>query len=151
MLLASFMMLNAQDFDATGTALVVGATQTAIVEASHAVELATDDPFALTATALVRAATQTAEVSTGRTAVPITAEAQSDGSFELTATTLVQEATQNALEGTPPSLGTGPTPEDANVFALSATFFIFAGLLVALVVLGAIVVIVGRRNIGKRG
>lgn len=150
-LLCGLIISNAQDLDATATAIIVGATQTAIRESTHTVELETEDPFSLTATALVRAATLTAEVSTGRTAVPITAEAQVEGSSELTATALVQEATQTALASTPPPFGTGTEDDDSNVFALSATFFIFGGLLLALGVLGAVIVMMGRRNTGKRG
>src|SRR5215207_7219050 len=140
LLLSSLMLLNAQNLDATATAIIVGATQTAHQASTHAIELQTEDPFSLTATALVRAATQTAEVSTGRTAVPITVEAQVEGSSELTATVLVQGATQNALQVTPPPFGTGTgNDEDGNLFALSGTFLIFGGLIVALLVLGAII------------
>jgi hypothetical protein len=74
-----------------------------------------------------------------------------EGSSELTATALVQEATQTAQGGTPPPFGTGTSDDDTNTFALSATFFIFAGLLLALGILGAVIVMVGRRNMGKRG
>jgi hypothetical protein len=152
LLLTSLMLLNAQNLDATATAIIAGATQTAIQELTHTIELETEDPFALTATALVREATQTAEVSTGRTAAPITAEALIEGDFELTATVLVQEATQTAIAATPPSFGTGIDDEDNNnLFALSGTLFIVGGLIVALLVLGAVVVTVGRRNTGKRG
>jgi cytoskeletal protein RodZ len=143
--LGSIINLNAQDVRATETARAADATQTAVA-ATHAIELATDDPYALTATALIRAATQTAAVSTGRTALPVTAEAQVEGSFELTATALIQAATQQASASPTPV-----TPGAANGFALSATFFIFAGLLLALLLLGAVVVRFGRRNTGSRG
>lgn len=142
-LMGSVMMLHAQDFDATATAIVEGATQTAIAESNQPDVQATHDPFALTATALVRAATETAEAFTGETAVPITANAQSDDSFALTATALIEAATQQASNAE-------ETVEDANGFALSATLLIFGGLLVALGVLGVIVVTVGRRGTGKR-
>ncbi|MDQ7035906.1 MAG: hypothetical protein Q9P01_14060, partial [Anaerolineae bacterium] len=104
----------------------------------------TQDPFVLTATALVRAATQTAEAFTGETAVPITTNVQSDDSFALTATALVEAATRQATN-------TEATIEDNNANALSTTFFIFGGLLAALLVLGVIVVTLGRRSTGKRG
>jgi hypothetical protein len=142
--MGSVMMLHAQDFDATATAIVAGATQTALAESNQPDGEATQDPFVLTATALVRAATQTAEAFTGETAVPITANAQSDDSFALTATALVEAATLQATS-------TEATVGDDNANALSATFFIFGGLLVALLVLGVIVVTVGRRGTGKRG
>jgi hypothetical protein len=152
LLFASLMLVNAQDLDATATAIIEGATQTAIWESTHTIELQTEDPFALTATALVRAATQTAEVFTGETAVPITVEAQVEGSYEMTATALIMQATQNVLEGTPSPFGTGEgSEEDNDMFALSATFFIFGGLLLALGVLGAVIVMAGRGNTGKRG
>ena len=145
--LTRLVILNAQDLDATAT-VIAGATETAIVAATHAIELETEDPYALTATALVLAATQTAAVST---ALPIKVEAQSETN-DLTPTELVPNATLNAVEGTPPPFGTGPSSEDANIFALSATFFIFAALILALVGLGALFIYWGRRGgTGKQG
>jgi hypothetical protein len=149
-LLGSVMILSAQDFDATATAIVQGATQTAIAEANRPQAQVTQDPFQLTATELVRAATQTAEAFTGQTAVPITANAQGQSDFELTATALVEAATAQASG----NFGTGdepPTEEETNSSAMGGTVFIFIGLLVGLVALGVIVVTVGRRTTGKNG
>ena len=146
-LMGSMLILNAQDFDATATAIVIGATQTAVVEANQPQSQATDDPFQLTATALVRAATLTAEAFTGDTAVPITVQAQAESAAELTATALVEAAT--AQVG---GFGTGEEPvseEEANTSAMGGTVLIFMALLIGLVLFGAALVYAGRR--GRRG
>jgi hypothetical protein len=144
----SLLVLKAQDFNATGTAISRGATETARAEANQPQAEPTEDPFVLTATALVRAATQTAEVSTGRTAAPITAQAESED-FELTATALVVEATQLAGGNATQSQ---PDADDSNAQAMSGAVVMFGGLIVVLVLLGAGFVVMSRRSeSGKRG
>jgi len=132
------------DFSGTATAIIREATQTAQAQEAITSSTPIQDPYLLTATVLIRQVTQTAEAATGRTAAPITAEAQADADrFELTATALIIEATQNAS-------GISTTSDKANAQALSGTLLIFGGLIVALIILGVVVTIMGRRNSGKR-
>ena len=148
LLMGSALMPKAQDLDATATAIVIGATETAIVEANQPQSQATDDPFQLTATALVHAATLTAETFTGETAVPITVQAQAENAAELTATALVEAATAQVGGG----FGTGEEPlteEEANSSAMGGTVLIFMALLIGLVLFGAALVYASRR--GRRG
>ena len=148
-LMGSMTVLNAQNFNATATAQIQGATQTAIAQANQPQAQATDDPFQLTATALVHAATLTAEAFTGDTAVPITVQAQVEGAAELTATALVEAAT--AQVG---GFGTGEEPlteEETNSSAMGGTVLIFMALLIGLVLFGVAMVYAGRRGFGRRG
>jgi hypothetical protein len=148
-LMGSMTILNAQNFNATATAQIQGATQTAIAQANQPQSQATDDPFQLTATALVRAATLTAEAFTGDTAVPITVDAQAENAAELTATALVEAATAQVGGG----FGTGEEPlteEETNSSAMGGTVLIFMALLIGLVLLGVALVYAGRRGFGRR-
>ena len=134
----------AQDFDATATAIVVEVTLTAdaLTNAPDIFETpgATDDTFSLTATALIRSVTQTAEASTGNTAVPITAVPQSE-TFSLTATALVREATETA--GGVDAAGQNDN-DASNDQSVSVALIAFGALIVILVILGVVVVFLGR-------
>ena len=125
----------AQDYDATATAIIIGATQTAQFQANNGEPTPTPDNFQTTATALVLQATQTAEASTGNTAVPVTAESLDQ--FELTATALVNQITQTAQASTD-SQSSSNDNDNTNTSdgALSITAIIVGALVAILTAIG---------------
>lgn len=123
----------AQDFDATATAIIIGATQTAQFQANNGEPTPTPDSFQTTATALVRQATQTAEASTGNTAVPVTSQGQDQ--FELTATALIVQVTQTAQAGHNSQISTNDDTNSGDG-ALSITAIIVGALVAILTAIG---------------
>lgn len=135
-------IVAAQDFNATATAIIGGATQTAQANVAEPTE--TPDSFQATATALVLQATQTAEASTGNTAVPVTAQNQEG--FELTATALIIEATQTANAIEAGSTTESETSGDNGDNALSITAIIVGAVIAILTAIGGALGLTGNKE-----